>query len=84
MAKRTYVAKRNPETGRWNIFDDKGNHETRTGTVNVDRNTARRDAFLLNSGRLVIAKRGMAEPPVARFVPTDPVAPHMGERDFVA
>ena len=84
MAKRKYTAKRDEVTGRWNIFDDKGNHETRTGTVNTTRSKARRDAFLLNSGRLIIAKRGMSEPPVAKFVPIDPVAPHEGERDYVA
>lgn len=82
MAKRTYVAKRNPETGRWNIFDDRGNHETRTGTVNTTRDVARRDAFLLNTGRLGIPKRTNTEPPVTRFAPVDAVAPKQGERDF--
>ena len=85
MAKRKYTAKRDEVTGKWNIFDDKGNHETRTGTVNTTRNEARKIAFLLNSGRMLIAKRpNTNEPPVAKFVPIDPVAPHEGERDFVA
>ena len=82
MAKRKYTAKRDEVTGRWNIFDDKGNHETRTGTINTTRSEARKIAFLLNSGRMLIAKRGTSEPPVARFVPSDPVAPQPGERDY--
>lgn len=81
MAKHTYTAKRNEASGKWNVFDENGSMETRIG-AQFDRSTARKFAFLLNKGRMIIPKRPQ-EIAVAKFVPThDPVAPQQGERDF--
>lgn len=54
--RKTYTAKRNPETGTWNVFDDKGQMVHSVGTC-LPRSTARKFAFLLTSGRMVVERR---------------------------
>lgn len=59
--KHTYAAKRRP-TGKWDVVDDQGRLESRIG-VGFTRDTARKYAFLLNSGRMKIEKRNPLDMP---------------------
>lgn len=52
MPRKTFTAKRHPESGRWSVYDGEARLVDWIG-VNFDRSTARKYAFLLSTGKLV-------------------------------